>query len=161
MELRGTPVATDLVAAQWLHVKPRPVYAIVGIVLLVAASWGLWYSFSVPKLRDKGWLLVGSLGFIAALAVWTRYRAVRTYGQLRAFHRELRLEPTDAGIFSESETGHGTTPWSDFLKWKEGGSLFLLYISDDIFQIVPKRFFSSEADISEFRGMLAAKVSQR
>jgi hypothetical protein len=161
VELRGTPTATDLVAAQWLHIKPRPAYAIVGIALLVCATWGIWYSFSVPSLRGNGWLLVGSVGLIAVLAVWTRYKAIRTYGQIRALQRAIRLEPTEAGLLSESETGRGTTPWSDFLKWTEGNGLFLLYISDDMFHIVPKRFFSSKEDIAEFRNMLATRVSPR
>lgn len=161
MELSGTLTATDLVVAQWVDIKPRPAFAIVGIALLATGIWAIWYSFSVPSLRGNGWLLLGSLGLMAALAVRIRYKAIRIYRQRRAMQRSIRLEPTDTGLFSKSETGHGITPWSDFLKWKEGNGLFLLYVSDDMFHIVPKRFFNSEDDISEFRKILTTNVSQR
>jgi hypothetical protein len=161
MELRGTLSAKDVLAAQWLHIKPRPTYAVIGMVLVVAAVWALWFSFSLPRLRGNGWLLVGSLAAIAAFGCWLPYRTVRTYRQRRGMRRQLRLEPTEAGLLAENETGQATVPWSDYLKWKEGNGAFLLYESDDIFHVVPKHFFQSQTDIAAFRDMLTAKVGKR
>lgn len=51
-------------------------------------------------------------------------------------------------------------PWSDYLRWKEGGKCFLLYMSDNLFQIVPKRFFHSDSDIDTFREMLTMRIGR-
>jgi ABC-type nickel/cobalt efflux system permease component RcnA len=161
MELRGTLSAKDVLAAQWLHIKPRPTYAVIGIVLVAAAVWALWFSFSFPSLRGNGWLLVGSLAALAAFGFWLPYKTVRTYRQRKGMQRQLRMEPTEAGLLAESETGQATVPWSDYLTWKEGNGAFLLYESDDMFHVVPKHFFQSQTDIAAFRDMLAAKVGKR
>jgi hypothetical protein len=161
VEMRGTLTAGDFLAAQWLHVKPRRAYAIVGIALLALAAWLIWASFSVPRLRGNAWPLIGSLGFLCALLLWARHKSLRMYRQLRALQREIHFVPTDSGLFSESETGRGTTPWTDFVKWKHGNDLFLLYIADEIFHLIPERFFSSSEDVLGFRELLAAKIGQR
>ena len=161
MKLRGTLTEQDLAAAQWLHIKPRPTYAVVGVLLLAGAVWALWHSFSSSTMRGNGWLLAGSLAALAGFALWLRIKTGRMYRQHRAMHREVRLEPVETGLIGETETGSGTTPWGDFLKWKEGKGLFLLYISDEMFHIIPKRFFQSEGDIPLFRDMLTAKVVER
>ena len=161
MELKGTLTEGDLAAAHWLHVRPRPAYAVIGVAILAGAIWALWFSFSSPRLQGNGWLLAGSLAAMAGFAIWMRLKVGRTYRQHRAMHREIRLEPVETGLVGETETGRGTTPWGDFLKWKEGKGLFLLYVSDEMFHIVPKRFVQSESDVSLFRDMLAAKVIKR
>lgn len=38
MELRGTLRARDVLAAQWLHIKPRPIYAVIGLLLSTIRS---------------------------------------------------------------------------------------------------------------------------
>jgi hypothetical protein len=161
MELRGALSARDVLAAQWLHIKPRPTYTVIGILLLAAAVWALWFSFSLPNLRSNGWLLIGSLALVAAFGLWLPYRTVRTYRQRRGMQRQLRMTPSESGLLAENETGKATVPWSDFIKWKEGNGAFLLYVSDDMFHIVPKHFFQSEADVGAFREILAAKVGKR
>jgi YcxB-like protein len=161
MELRGTLSARDVLAAQWLHIKPRPTYTVIGVILLIAALWALWFSFSLPDLRSNGWLLVGALAVIATFGFWLPYRTVRSYRQRKGMQRQLRMVPTEPGLLGENETGQATVPWADFLKWKEGNGAFLLYVSDDVFHIVPKRFFQSANDIAGFREMLAAKIGRR
>lgn len=110
MEMKGTLRAEDVLAAQWLHVKPRPFYAIVGVFLLMLAASALWFSFSIPALRANGWLLAVPIALLVGCAMWVPYR------------------------------------------------VFLLYIADDAFQIIPKRFFQSETDVGLFRELLKAKI---
>ena len=161
MEFRGTFTASDLVAAQWLHVRPRPAYALVGIAILGTAIFATWHSFSKPNPGSNAWLLLGSVVLIGASALWTWHRTTRTFRQRKDLQRAIRFETTDSGLITENETGRGTTPWSDFLRWKENERLFLLYLSDDMFHIVPKSFFGAKDDVPEFRELLIAKVGRR
>ncbi len=161
MEMKGTLSVGDLLAAQWLHIKPRPTYAVVGVVLVVLAVLALWFSFSLPDLRGHAWLLAGPIIVIVAFAVWAPYSSIRNYRQRKSMQRELRSTVSDTGLLGQNENGHMNVPWTDYLKWKEGAKVFLLYVSDDGLHVVPKRFFQSEADVRAFREMLKAKVSAK
>jgi len=68
---------------------------------------------------------------------------------------------SDDGFTIQMENALVKKPWSDFLKWKEGKTLFVVYISDNMFQLVPKRFFSLPEDVTSFRNLLNAKVAAR
>ncbi|HEY4146086.1 YcxB family protein [Pinirhizobacter sp.] len=68
---------------------------------------------------------------------------------------------TSAGVAARTEQGNSVKPWSDYLKWKEGKSVFLLYLSDHMFQIVPKRFFAAHEDIDAFRNVIRQSIGAR
>jgi YcxB-like protein len=159
MEMRGTLETGDVLAAQWLHLRPRRSYAIVGVLLLVLCAWALWYSFSVPALSTNAWFLVGCVVFLILLfALWLPYKSIRSYRQRKNLQRETYFVASDNGLMGQNENGYMTTPWGDYLKWKEGRGGFLLYVSDELFQVIPKRFFQSESETAAFREMLRAKV---
>lgn len=43
-----------------------------------------------------------------------------------------------------SELNKGRIPWDQLWKWKEGPSVLLLYYTDALYLILPKRCFSTE-----------------
>ena len=162
VDVRGTLTEGDVMAAQWLHIKPRPIFAVIGVSLLAVTAWALWYALSRPKVLGAAWLMVGGILLIAAGAMLLRYKALRNYRQRKAMQRDIRFATTDTGLAGVSETGlGGTVPWTDFLKWKEDRGLFLLYVSDDSFLILPKRYFRSAVDISAFREILSVMVKAK
>jgi len=67
----------------------------------------------------------------------------------------------EEGLQFSTEGISGTKAWSDYVKWKEGGSGFLIYMSDNLYQVVPKRFLGSESDVNAFRELLRSKVARR
>ena len=69
-----------------------------------------------------------------------------------------RLQITDTGVTASNSFGQGTYPWSHFHKWKEGKSLLLVYYSDVLFIIVPKRCFDRQEDLDRFRNLLLTNV---
>jgi hypothetical protein len=64
----------------------------------------------------------------------------------------------ETGIVADNEFGHATVPWSDYVKWKENDHLFLLYVSDPVFHIVPKRYFGGADDVEKLRQILKAQI---
>ncbi|MGH8731180.1 MAG: YcxB family protein [Burkholderiales bacterium] len=70
----------------------------------------------------------------------------------------FELSWSDAGFTARDSNGQYTTPWSDFIKSKEDGRLFLLYYSDLLFHLVPKQAFPSENSLSEFRSRVQKNV---
>ncbi len=64
------------------------------------------------------------------------------------------------GIRSESEVATIETKWSSFEKFRETPNLFVIYQTKDVAGIVPKRAFTRQEEIAEFRSLIASKVRQ-
>jgi hypothetical protein len=65
------------------------------------------------------------------------------------------MEISDQGFSISNSYGQSLIPWKDFVKWKEGQELFLLYRSDVMFTMIPKRLISTENDLQTLREQLA------
>lgn len=76
----------------------------------------------------------------------------------RSMRLSFELSWSDAGFTARDSNGQYTTPWSNFIKSKEDGRLFLLYYSDLLFHLVPKQAFPSENSLSEFRSRVQKNV---
>lgn len=64
------------------------------------------------------------------------------------------LELTPQGLrFDDGLCAHDYR-WAGFAKWREGGGLFLLYVSDVGFHMVPKRAMAGPKEVDQFRYLL-------
>jgi len=164
MELRGKLTDHDLRSAAWLHSAPRTFFAVLGLLVLSLVAWALWLAFFSSR-PDPGW---GKWVVLAVLAyllthylIYVPFHLKRQYRQYKALQRELHLSPDASGLTVATENGKGTVPWSDFRSWKENKSLFMLYVTDRLYHLVPKHFFASPRDIDDFRAMLQRLVGRK
>lgn len=164
MKFKGTLQPEDFLSAQWLHIKPRRSFATVGVFLLALMLWALWFSFfSGRQLQAgwEGWLIIGVLSYsLFIFFIYIPLKIRRNYRQRKELRKEFIFVATDNSLNVEFENGHYIQAWTDYLKWKEGRNLFLLYHSDNRYQAIPKRFFHSAGDIDVFREMLQEKVKR-
>jgi YcxB-like protein len=58
----------------------------------------------------------------------------------------------------KSTVGEENPTWDYFIKRKEGKNLLTMYQSDALFHIIPKRFFASAEEMSQFRQLLQKKL---
>ena len=49
-------------------------------------------------------------------------------------------------------------PWREFIKYRETGSFFLLYLSNYSAHVISKRAFENETEIGSFRDLLKEKA---
>jgi YcxB-like protein len=165
VNISGTYTANDLVSAAWVHLRPRRNLGIVGIVLVLLALLAVWLSFFGAHAESSGWakwVLPSALLYLAlAFGVGIPYKARRAYKQRKDLQRQCSFSWSNAGLYFSTEGMAGTKPWADYLKWKEGGEVILLYLSDNLYQAIPKRFFASESDLLEFREFLSQQVPRR
>lgn len=68
------------------------------------------------------------------------------------------FRPEGEAVFIKSEISDEKVPWSYFIKWKEGKKTFVLYHSDIMFRIIPKRCFVSPSEMTQFRELLQWKL---
>jgi hypothetical protein len=68
---------------------------------------------------------------------------------------------TDDGLtFSESLARH-ELKWFAFDRVGESQNLFLIYLSDHSFHMVPKRAFADASEVDEFRATLDNRITRR
>lgn len=128
----------------------------------VAMNWVMVFIFGVGLvlafLGGGRWgyiLIIGGLGGLLGEAVQAR---VYLPGRVRKLYAQFKGvdSPTtytwDHSIFEiKSERGGVKRNWTDLHKVKENEDLFLLYTTDHLFEIVPKRWFANTEEVSEFR----------
>lgn len=162
--IQGTFTERDLRDAGWTNLRPRRSLAVVGIILVALFCWVLWYAFFGSRPFEPWWMrwlmLAIAAYFVVLFAIWIPYKVRRTYRQRKDLQRPCTYLPSDSGLGAETEGAQGVKPWADYLKWKEGRSSFLLYMSDHMFQIVPKHFFSSAEELDAFRNLVKRKVAR-
>jgi hypothetical protein len=161
VKLNGQYQLSDYQAAQKLHVQRGQWanwinYFILGLLVLMSL-WNLTLVFQDPSALLFVLVPLAVLGFWALFRFWlTPVQLKRVFSQQKELHATFEMELTDEAFQVKNDYGAGSMPWKDFVKWKENRDLFLLYRSDIIFNMVPKRLFSTESEIDYVRERLKA-----
>lgn len=66
-------------------------------------------------------------------------QARRTYRQQRTLRGDMTLTWSDQALHIQSEYGTFEMPWGHFLRWREDARSILLYESERLVRIIPKR----------------------
>lgn len=159
----------DFRRAQWLHVKPRPAYAITGIVLLALVGPLLFIALVVPLTQGRlppTAILVATAGvaYLGGIALYTRWKIGRVYDQMKALHGEFTMTVDERGIHSSSERGTATMLYSDILRIREDERVVLVYHADNLFNMVPKSsplLIEAAARISELHRQYCERSKDR
>ena len=101
-----------------------------------------------------GGVIGGVIGAICVRYLYLPRKHRRVFRQQTSLHLPFRFSWSAEEILSENERGSSNTKWSEIIKWKENNRLFLLYISDVMFLIIPKRAFADQGELSRFRQAL-------
>lgn len=141
---------SEVVKAMQLHGrgtnKTLVILSIVGIALLLIGA------FTNYKAIGFGGAVGGLIGYFAVLYLLIPFKAKRQYMQHRALKNEIHMALSEQGINFKSESGESKLQWSDIHKWKNGEGIYLLYITSNMFHIVPSRALSNENELSKLLG---------
>lgn len=105
-------------------------------------------------------LLNAMLLFLLRKSIIPRF-AKKNYRQYKALHQPCEFTWNDEGVSISNATGSSFTPWNDYHQIRENDSLILLYLNGSLFQAIPKRVFSSDASLAEFKARLPRADSVR
>jgi len=161
MKIKGQLQWTDYLNAQLLHMQPSGFIRVVRLVI---------YAFMALTFIILLFMaLFGQLDFNAAyifpvlllVVIFPLYRYVflpnrvkKIFTQQKEFSLPFEIEFTETGMRSSNEVGNSNRPWTNFVKWKENKELFMLYHSDVLFTMIPKRFFTDPQQIEMVRSFL-------
>ncbi len=159
IEIRGVLQPGDYIRAQYLHLRPRPTYKVLGVIVLGFFLWAGWLSISSGELEALDLVFFLAMAYLVLnFTVYLPWKTRRMYRQQKALQRESKIKFDEAGVTAENENGRTSTPWADFLKWKQNDELILLYFSDCMFHMIPKRFFAGIGEFENLREMLPSKI---
>jgi hypothetical protein len=109
-------------------------------------------------LKMAPWFLVVA----ALLAIARSGLGVRRLWEGQAhLQRPKRLEVSDDGVVLSDAVSRSEQRWPAFSHAVETPNLFLLYLSNFSFQMVPKRGFASAAEADEFREIVRRMILER
>jgi hypothetical protein len=154
----------DYKAAQRLHMTPRRPFKIILYFLL--ALFVLACCFAVQKFlkggegQDFGFLVGVTVYLFLMFGVLFPYRWKKNYQQQKLLHMPFQYEFTTDTFCTFTEYGNVALPWKTFHKWREGKTLFLVYQTDRLFHLIPKRIFQCPEDQAQLRGYLTEKIGK-
>jgi magnesium-transporting ATPase (P-type) len=117
-------------------------------------SWANWYDYYKVVL----WVAL----FVAAF-VFFFVRALRDarkrFEREPAAHRLQTIEITEAGLSQSTHASSTQYKWEAFVRQLETPNLFLLYLTEVTFLLLPKRAFPSQDEINAFRELVSGVVN--
>lgn len=127
----------------------------IGVILLLI---GILTQY---KFIAFGSLIGGIVGYFITMKVTIPYRAKKQYLEYKALHHEISMTLLDQGITFSSESGESRLKWNDFVKWKSSENICLLYITSNMFHIVPLSAISSDDTSRKLISLLSEHVGPK
>jgi hypothetical protein len=142
--------AEDYVSASILHTRWTRKWIVLSLLCIVAGL--LLVLVHQEWSRLAGYMLVGSavggsIGHEAMRRFQLPRKARRLFSQQKNLQRPIGFTWDQHGLDWTSENGAGRIPWDDFIKWRQNERVVLLYHSDLLFQMLPKRAFTEEGQL--------------
>lgn len=145
MKLRCKIEPSDYVRAQYLHLRPRPVIRWLGILLVALSLLVLCQQIFIPPegtISALPFILFAVLAYLVIVyGAWLPYRTKKIYKQQKTLQEAFDSELTEEEFISTTSFGSTRLKWRDFYKYKVGKDMILVYQSDAIFHMFPRRWF--------------------
>ena len=147
-----TPTQADTAAAHRRHCLDRLLSwpTVAAVLIVVAIMLGLAF-LALPS-EHKGlsvliipYAALGGLAFpLAMIRVRVPALARRLHRQRANSHSPISVNWSDAGFAAKTPTASSLTPWAHYFRWREDSHVILLYLTEVLFQFIPKRVLSAE-----------------
>ena len=88
-------------------------------------------------------------------------RIKRLFAQQRELAAPFELEVSEEGFKFTTDFGERSRPWKKVLNWQEGSDLLVLYHSDEMLTVLPKRIFDDTDQVQRIKQYLEQNQIQR
>lgn len=159
MEIRFRLTEEDSLNA--FRAVSMPSWGMYLFVLLLALLFLVGIYLINHGLSVAGWIWL-VLSAVLGIAVYEvpRNQVRRSLRSNPSAEGEVTYVLDDKGTVATFATGESRLDWRAYIKYKETGTMFLLFFSPSRYASIPKRAMSAE-QIEELRGLLKARVLTR
>ncbi|WP_343313882.1 YcxB family protein [Brucella sp. BE17] len=153
--------AEDLANAARLNLRQaifarKFLFRFVAIILVAGLISCIFYYHAIARTLPLGVVfMIGAVGtatFVLTLSGLTYLSASRQtrkiFKQQKNLHQPYTLNWNDSRLELTSEVGNARFSWNDFLKIREDSQNILLYESENLYRLIPKRFLTEDQIIS-------------
>jgi hypothetical protein len=136
----------------------RNLVAVCGLALLAAAYFAVVDHDTYGALLTCCAAMGAVIGVLVVKVITIPRKARRVFAQTPALQRPYQVAWDDQAVTSTNLHGTGTYPWAEFHKSRELPDMFLVFFSDVMFIMVPKRAFPDDATLQHFRDSIQTHV---
>jgi hypothetical protein len=127
---------------------------------VVAAERSTWQSISDFVRPHFTWLVLTGATCIFLIR-YTSRQLLTIWEGAPVLRRPFTLTVSDHGITIAEPLSRDELKWFAFDRVIETQNLFLLYVAEHLFHMVPKRAFADTAQIDEFRATIDNRITRR
>lgn len=127
------------------------------VIILVAVAFLYFANFDDGLISIALFLLFLPI-IVIGIAYWSIWRQA---GKIEKVFEPAKVVFSEEGMQSTGESASASMKWDKFHKVQETSEDFIFFPQHNIFYTVPKRFFHSQNEISEFRELLGEKLADR
>jgi hypothetical protein len=114
------------------------------ILLLIGTALVLLGLFTGHEVIYFGAVISGIVVYFAVLLLLVPFTAKKQFKQNPTLRNEISMELSELGVNFKSDSAESNLQWNEILKWKFAHGIYLLYITKNVFYIVPSRALSDE-----------------
>lgn len=154
----------DYIKANYLHMRPSPWLKYLGMAFLsfflvfLVSSVPSSVSFATAFIILATMFLFYGLFYAFILLAIIPWKVRRIFSQQKTLQAESETVISPEMMETTSENGTARMRLSDFHKYKVGKDMILLYHSQTLFTMLPRRFFASEEDFKTVLSYLEANL---
>jgi hypothetical protein len=162
IHLKAQLTAQDHADSQRLHLGFRAHFIFgattLAVIVLVLCLTGDPFNKQSWAFAGCIWL-IGLSVFFPTLSWGTVKRSAKIFAQQKGLQLAHEIEITDDEIITSSAgRGEWKTPSNEYHKWKGNERLVLVYVSDRLFRMFPRRWFASDAEFQGFKDLLTRSI---
>jgi len=136
--------------------EPRWLLAIRILLIVIVACAGVLLIAGRDALLGTGILFFAFLLSITR-PLLARRAAARTFRASKFLHDGITAEIDEEGTRLAYSSGTSDTKWHGYTHWSETNKVFVLFLSDRLVRVFPKRAFS-DSDLTSLRALLERKL---
>ncbi len=132
-----------------------------GVLILALFLLAFVLNMCSPEPWERStFVMVGVLVYLGIyFFVMIPWRANKSFRQNRFLDHKAECKIDETGLHTQSDLGTSDIPWDHFHKWKESKRLLLLYPTDTMYFIFPRRQFDAEG-WEELRRLAGEKLKK-
>ena len=152
IQIKGQYELADFKKAHALHARRGRLatwglYYVIGVMAFVTVAGGV-----LAIMGRFPWSNVLISALVLGLFVIVRFvlmprQLKRIFTQQKDLSAPFEMTLTDQEFAMRNEFGESHLPWDSFVKWREDKEMLLLYRSDVIFHMVPKRLLRGDGEL--------------
>jgi len=133
----------DYLNANKLHRRYSRTWRWLYIVLVTELALLIFFAFLLQRWTPAIIGVLLALVMILYMAFYLPNRLRKLFKQQKDLHRPFTITVDEAGLQYINEMGEAKRLWNIFLKWKEDENILILYHSDLLFSMLPKRYLNN------------------